>query len=371
MRARNKILVGVALLGFMLLIARLIAPIYILGYVNKTLRGLDGYTGRVADIELSLWRGAYVIEGVTIDKTTEKLPVPFVSVERVDISVHWDALLKGAIVAELELTAPQLNIVAERKKETAQEQQVEDREQQRAASGQETSWQTQVKQLVPLDINRIGIRRGQVRFRDPYAEPKVDIPMGDLHGEIANLTNSEELSKDMVARASFRGTALHSGKLAFDGNIDPYAKKPSFDVQAQLEDLQLRELNDFLKAYANVDAEKGTFSVYSEVTAKNGRFKGYVKPLLRNVELLRWREEKENFFGKLWEGMVELGKDVLENREQKQVATRVPLSGRIDDPNADIYATVIEVLRNAFIEALRRGLEPELGDQGFARRENK
>jgi hypothetical protein len=372
MRRRTKILIGV--LGafvFAVVIARLIAPVYILGYVNKTLQGLDGYTGRVNDIDLGIWRGAYVIKGITIDKTTAKMPMPFVSVEQTDISLHWDALLKGQIVGELQLTAPTINIVAEKHKEPGAEQQVENREKAKAAKGEDTSWQKQIKQLIPLDINRVGITRGEFHFRDPYSDPKVDVPIKNIHGEVTNLTNSDKLSKSMVASAHFKAMALNSGKLSIDGHMDPYAEKPTFALKAELVDLQMKELNDFLKAYANVDAEKGTFSVYSEVESKNARFNGYVKPIIYDLKILRWKDEKEGFFGKLWEGMVELGKDVFRNREKKQVATRIPLSGRIDKPDADIFETVIEVLRNAFIEALRRGLEPAVGEEAIARRENK
>jgi hypothetical protein len=373
MRRRTKILLGVAgLFVFTVVVARLIAPVYILGYVNKTLQGLDGYTGRVNDIDLGIWRGAYVIKGINIEKTTEKQPLPFVSIEQVDIALHWDALLKGQIVSEIELTAPKINLQAEKKKESAAEQQVENREKEKVAKGEDSSWQTQIKKLLPLDINRIGVTRGEFHFRDPYADPKVDVPVKNIHGEVTNLTNSEELNKDMVAHAEFRARALNSGKVHLGGQLDPYQEKPTFAMKAELEDLQIKELNDFLKAYANVDAEKGTLNVYTEVESKNGRFNGYVKPMMIDLKILRWKDEEEGFFGKLWEGIAELGKNILRNDEKNQVATRVPLSGRVEKPDADIFETVMEILRNAFIEALRRGLEPGLGDdEGIARREEK
>lgn len=35
----------------------------VLRYVNKELDSLEGYSGRVADLDISLWRGAYQIQG--------------------------------------------------------------------------------------------------------------------------------------------------------------------------------------------------------------------------------------------------------------------------------------------------------------------
>lgn len=371
LRRSTKIFIALGALVLVLVVARLLAPRIILSYVNKTLQGLDGFSGHVADIDLALWRGAYVIKGVDIQKTTDKEPVPFVSVDRTDISVHWNALLHGNIVAEIELLAPKLNMIAEKKQQNKAENAAQEREASRLAHGQETTWQTQVKQLVPLQINRIGVQQGEIHFRDPYAKPKVDVSLTRIGGEVTNLTNSEDLSEDMVARAAIEAVALHSGTLKVKASMDPYAEKPTFHLQATAESLQLKELNDFLKAYANVDAEKGTLSVYSEVDAKDGRFKGYVKPILRDVEVLRWKDEQEGFFGKLWEGVVEVGKDILENDEKKQIATRVPLSGNIQNPDADIFQTVLYVLYNGFIEALKRGLEPSIGDMRMAREQKK
>jgi hypothetical protein len=370
MRRRTKIIIGLGVLVVLLVAARLIAPIYILRYVNNTLAGLDGYTGHVSDIELGLWRGAYVIKDVVIEKTTKKEPLPFVSVERADISVHWNALLHGKIVSEIELLSPKLNILAERKPDTQGQKQAKQREKERLSKGQETSWQTQIKQLVPLEINRIGVQGGEFHFRDLYSDPKVDVEVRDLQGEVTNLTNSEDLSNDdMVAHAEFRAVAMRSGKLHLTGRMDPYAEKPTFHLKVELEHLQIKELNDFLKAYANVDAEKGTLSVYSEVDCKNGRFKGYVKPLTHDLQILNWKDEHEGFFGKLWEGVVEVGKDIFENHSKDQVATRIPLSGNIENPDADIIETLLTVLQNAFIEALHQGLEPSIGDKSISRQQ--
>jgi hypothetical protein len=366
-RPRSKVLIILGVVVALLVAARLAAPSFVLAYVNKTLQGLDGFTGHVADIDLSLWRGAYVIKGVEIEKTTKKEPIPFVSLERADISVQWGPLLHGNIVGEIELLAPKLNLVAEKSAEPKAEDQVEKREKDKLARGEETSWQTQVKQLVPLDINRIAISDGEFHYRDPYSTPKVDVPVTRIHGEITNLTNSEKLSKDMVAHAKFSAAAL-GGRIDLSGGMDPYAERPTFNLEAEAEELHFTKLNDFLKAYANVDAEQGTLSIYSEVDSRGGKFKGYVKPITRDLQILKWNKEKEGFFGKLWEGVVEVVKDIAENSEKDQVATRVPFSGDISSPSADTFEALLQVLNNAFIEALRRGLEPVIGDEKISRR---
>lgn len=365
MHRRTKSLIALAMLVLVVAVARLVAPIYVLRYVNKTLNGLDGYSGHVADVDLNLWRGAYSIRGVEIEKTTKHEPIPFLELDRMDIAVHWGALIHGSIVAEIELDRPRINFLADRDREPKAEDESEKREAKKAVRG-DSSWQQQVKALVPLEINRIDVRNGELHYRDPYADPKVNVYVQKLEGAVTNLTNSEKLSKSMVAHAHFKALALGSGDLTIDGESDPYKGSPTFDLTAKLENLEMVQLNDFLRAYLNVDAEKGTLAVYAEVHAANGRFQGYVKPLLHNLEILRWKDEKEGFFHKLWEGVVQGGKDVFENHAKEQVATKIPLGGKLESPEAGIATTVLYVLKNAFISALKHGLEP-FDKRGFGK----
>jgi uncharacterized protein YhdP len=324
--------------------ARAVLPIVLKRYVNKTLAGLDGYSGSVDDIDLSLWRGAYQIDGLRIVKTGGKVPVPFVSARVIDLSVEWKALLDGSIVAEIELFAPKLNFVNAEKKAESQ-------------SEVDSSWTDTVKRLVPFEINRVAIHNGQVHYRDFTSEPTVDLFVQQLNATARNLTNSEDFNKSLYASFEGKALAMGSGKIQFHGRLDPYAKSPTFDFDFGLDGLELKQLNPFLKAYANVDAEAGTFSLDAEFAASQGKFKGYAKPFIKGLQVLKWNEEKEGFFGKLWEGVVQVLGDVLEDHSKDRIATRVPFQGAIEDPKAGVWATIGGLLKNAFLQSLRRGLE--------------
>src|SRR5688572_6633541 len=80
-------------------------------YVIGTLDKSPLYEGRIGKLRLHLWRGAYSIEDVRIDKTIGNVPVPFFTAERVDFSVEWGALLHGSLVGRMVLEEPELNFV--------------------------------------------------------------------------------------------------------------------------------------------------------------------------------------------------------------------------------------------------------------------
>lgn len=70
----------------------------------------------------------------------------------------------------------------------------------------------------------------------------------------------------------------------------------------------------------------GLFSFYSELTVKNNKVNGYVKPLFREMKVYDKRQDEEkNAFRKLYEEIVGGVSKLLEN-PRKTVATETPVS---------------------------------------------
>jgi hypothetical protein len=55
--------------------------------------------------------------------------------------------------------------------------------------------------------------------------------------------------------------------------------------------------------------------------------------------------------------VVDVASEVLEDQERDQAASRITFSGRLDAPDIDIWSAIGSLLKNAFIEALQRGLD--------------
>jgi hypothetical protein len=317
--------------------------------------------------------------------------VPFFSASEIDLSVQWGALLNGAIVSEIEVRRPKVNFVTassagdepkgdEKSKDDEKAAKDDDdskgKAQKPSESKQEqvepaSNWTAVVQKLTPIRINRFSIIDGEVHYRDFGTKPKVDVYVQDINAEARNLTNSKGESGSLVATFDGRARAMHSGKLRFEGKVDPYAKKPTFDAAFRLNGLELTQLNSYLRAFANVDVEKGTFSLDAEFAAKNGEFEGYVKPFIDKLDVLRWNQEEESFVNKLWQGAVELTSELLQDQSKDRTASRVPIKGRFEQPDIGVWSAVGSLLRNAFIEALRRGLEGSVDVQKVAGKESE
>lgn len=348
-RSRRLVLAMLALAA-LLLGARAVAPLALQRYVNRVLDRTEGYRGRIGDVDLALWRGAYTIENVEIEKSSGKVPVPFLRAREVDLSLEWRALFDGSLVGEVWLEEPQLNFVAGPTRARRQ-------------AGAEADWRKTVRDLLPVKVNRITVRNGTVHFRSFTSDPPVDVYLRDVQLVVKNLTNSLDLSGDLVARASGTARAMGGGRLDFRLALDPYADSPTFDFEGQARGLELAPFNDFLRAYARADVEHGTAQLYAELAASKGRFEGYVKPFFEGVDVLDLEEEvkEQGLLASFWEALVGGTAEAIEDQSKDRIATRIPIAGSVESPQVDFWRTLGNVLRNAFIEGLVPALEHSVG----------
>src|SRR5437763_5912575 len=175
--------IGLFLL-IVLVIVRALLPFWVRDYVNRKLSEMPEYRGHVTAVTLHLWRGAYQVHDVKIEKTTGHVPVPFFSAPLVDLSVQWKALFDGALVGELEFYKPKLNFVNAASRENSQ-------------VGIDKPWTEKIKQLFPLKFNRFAVHEGEIHYRDYSRKPQVDVVMDRVQMVETNLTNSKKLSKTL------------------------------------------------------------------------------------------------------------------------------------------------------------------------------
>jgi len=105
---------------------------------------------------------------------------------------------------------------------------------------------------------------------------------------------------------------------------------------------------------------KGTFGLYTEVAAKEGSFVGYVKPIIKDLDVLGKEDRDDNLLQKTWEGIVGGVGQVFKNQSKDQVATKVEFEGKLKNPNTDTWSAIGNVLENAFIRAIQPAIDKEI-----------
>jgi len=221
--------------------------------------------------------------------------------------------------------------------------------------------------LMPLKINRFEIYDGKISYRDYHAQPKVNMYIDSLQLLATNLSNAEKEDNKLPSDLSLKGKTIGDGEVSLVCKADFLQPIPDFDANMEISNMDLKSINNFAKAYGKVDFEKGKFSLYSEMALADGKFEGYVKPIMEDVKVLDLEKEKDGFLRKVWEGIVGVTEDILKNKGKNQFATQVPLEGRVDNVDTNVWRTILNVLKNGFIKAFSKSIDQSVEFEDAAR----
>jgi len=342
--ALKFLLAAVMLLVLVGVAARAALPSYLESYVNRTLDQSPDYDGRIGEIDVHLWRGAYTIHDLKIVKTRHAVPAPFFESPRVDFSLDWKALFKGAARGKIIMEKPRLNFVHGPSEEQTQ-------------TGANQPWIKIIDDLYPFRIDRAEIIDGEIHFQAFHTEPNVDVYLSNVRGTVTNLTNIEDKLDPLMAQVEATGTAMGSGDLDFEMRFDPQSHRPNFTLAARLLNLDVTRLNSLTRGYGDFDFERGRFDFVVELNTKDGFVNGYAKPLFRDLKVLSLRRDCDDPLQLFWEALVGLVSEIFKNWDRDQFGTRFAVTGYADNPQTDLLEIVGNVLRNAFIRAYLPRLE--------------
>lgn len=344
---RSRLVIAILLIAVLLVGIRLALPAVVAHYVNRTLDQMPGYDGHIEAVDIHLWRGAYAIHGLEIVKVEKARGdirrIPVFTAETLDLSVEWGALMRRTLVGQVEIYRPSVNIFAG----PAKQEEARDLDE----------FIERIRELTPLRIDRLAVIDGEMHFRNYTAEPNVDIYLRDIDLVVRNLTNSARVSETLAATLSGTGQAMRSGRFNIEMRFNPLESRPTYELAFELKELKLPELNSYLRYYLGVIARDGQFSLSAESVAREGWFRGYVKPVVKELDILKIKQDTKSVGETIKAFFVKIMAQIFENKAAEQLATKIEFSGRFEDPEISIWEAVVRFLRNAFVEALQPGLE--------------
>jgi hypothetical protein len=192
--------------------------------------------------------------------------------------------------------------------------------------------------------------------------PAYRVFLADADIRVSNLTNQ---LREGETTGQVRGRFMGSGRTLATLRMRPETDGPDFDLGVAIEGTDLRAMNDVLRAHGKVDVAAGAFSVYSELHVRERGVRGYVKPLFGDVKVYDPEQDRdEGALRKAWERIVDVLKSVLENAAREEVATVVDLSGPLEQPKGSTWQAIVNLLRNAFVEAILPGFDRQARRRG-------
>ncbi len=351
---KKRYLIPVSIIVFFIAI-RLLLPYMVKKYVNGVLADIPGYYGQVEDIDLALWRGAYVIHGLYLNKVEASSNVPFLDFKKTDVSIEWNALLDGRIVSEITMTQPKFIYVFEDQQGDGKEPEVED-------------WSKALTDLVPIDINNLEIIDGTAAFVELQADPNIDLNLKQIQLTASNLRNVVLQERTLPSEVHATAVSIGNGNMKLDGKMNIVKEIPDMDIAVSITEANVTALNDFTQHYAKIDFDSGTFEVFGEIAIADGFLKGSVKPIIKDSKLIG---KEDGFLGTLWEGFVGFFKFVLKNQKNNTLATKVPIEGDLNNVGPKIWPTITGIFKNAWIQAFKGVVDDDIDFEDAAKEADK
>lgn len=230
-----------------------------------------------------------------------------------------------------------------------------EREKARARKAAETARDVSGDPQTVVRVGELQVTGATLGWTNRAERPAYRVFLAGADIRVSNLTNQ---LREGETTGQVRGRFMGSGRTLATLRMRPETDGPDFDLGVAIEGTDLRAMNDLLRAHGKVDVAAGAFSVYSELHVRERAVRGYVKPLFGDVKVYDPEQDRdEGVLRKAWERIVDVLKSVLENAAREEVATVVDLSGPLEDPKSSTWQAIVNLLRNAFVEAILPGFD--------------
>lgn len=310
---------------------------------RKAMDQLTGYRTTFSDVELEPFKLAVTIRNLKVVKESaggDEQPV--FACERLRAGLAPRQLFRGHIVGAGELHNPRVFLINARDKG---ERQIEP----------ETPHLDEVlEKMIPVKVDRLTVKNGDLTFIDKTVPELPRIRMTEIDATLENLATRPALAEGQPTMIALSALLQRSGRLTGFLTADPLAQGIFFAGRFELKGLKLRELREMVAAKTGVQPAKGTLDLYAEVTAENGRLRGGIKPILKDAEV---EAGKDNLGDRLKATFADAALDLMKDEVpgRHAVATIIPIHGTINDPKAQLWPTVLGVVRNAFVLGVNEG----------------
>ncbi|MFI5364822.1 MAG: DUF748 domain-containing protein [Candidatus Binatia bacterium] len=208
--------------------------------------------------------------------------------------------------------------------------------------------------IAVVRIDDLHIAGSTVGYVDRSSDPAYRVFLANSDLVIKNLSNQDQ---DGPASVALTGQFMGSGDSTLQASVRPAQKDPNLDAALKVEGTPLRSMNDLLRRFGNFDVVKGMFSLYAELSVKDGEISGYLKPIFKDMQVYSSAQDAAKPLPhQLYEGAIGGLQTLLQNR-RGEVATKVAISGRASDPETSTWEIVLGLVENAFVKAVTHGFE--------------
>jgi hypothetical protein len=308
---------------------------------------IEAYQGHINDFDLSLYRGAYQIQGMKLWKKGTSPYKPLLEAKEIDLSIAWRALFKGKFLGDLTIEGLKVYITDSEKPEKKQ------------IGTEEKNWKTVAGDLFPIEMESVRLMDSEIHFVNNDYRIPVDVMLDQIMLSAYNLKNTDNKKELLPSSATLTARLQSNANLVAKAKFNALREPVAFDMNAEMKKFDLVSLNKFFLVYGPFSFARGTLSLFSEVAAKDGQIKGYVKPFFENAKMVASHEHFMSFRHGLNDFVIGTANLILRNND-KEAASKVEFAGAMKKPDVDIWGAVWTALKNGFGSPVPEKIDNEI-----------
>lgn len=192
-----------------------------------------------------------------------------------------------------------------------------------------------------IRIDAVTLQNGTIDFIDQSMSPQFRTSMLDLGGRISGLSSAS----DMRAEVDLRGRLENRSPLRISGQLNPLSTEPFADIRITFDDIELAPATPYSGRYLGYTIDQGKLSLALDYKLQNrqinSRNQVFIDQFTFGSEVAS--PDATNLPVRL---AVALLKDA-----KGEIHLDIPVTGRSDDPQFEIWSVVWEILRNLVVKA--------------------
>jgi hypothetical protein len=346
-RWARGLLIAAAVVLVMLVVVRVIADPLATRAFRRRLATMEDFEGRVAQVHLGFFPPAISVRDLALtERAAPPRREPTLFVERVRSALSVRALLRGQLVAEQWVIHPKLTLRAPL---TAQAPERAARQ----VRAKAPDLLAAIRRLPPTRVNRVHIEDAELLVVDVSEPERPRLWAHGLRGELYDLQTRPQSSQP--ATISFHGLLQRTGKVRLRLTSDPAPERLNFHLHAAIEGLALSDLSELLEAKADAHATRGTLTSVVDLESRRGQLSGTVKTEMHDVDV---KTAHHSLGDRLKAWLADKSFDLVatEAPAGQTAQATLPIRGTLGNPDAPIGATVLHLVRSAFVRGLSHAL---------------
>jgi Domain of Unknown Function (DUF748) len=342
-RVRRAAAIGVGVLLVLIVAVRLALTPFLEWRLRRSFEHMHDLRGTFSRLEISVLQLSATVYDLRIEKLSrEGRRTPYLQLARWEFGLYGTELLHGHLVCASKAEHPKVSLVSSPR---PRQQQL----------GEAPEIGKKLQSIMPFRLDRLEVRDGEVLWIDAAVPERPRLWLHAVEATVENLASRAALAKGEPSVLAASGTLQKTGKVSLFASADPLAKGLTFAGQARLVGLQLPELGELLAATTELTPSHGTLDLSLRFKSVDGHVTGGIRPVLKNPGL---QQAKPGLGAKLKEILADIGIELFSDRVpgRNAVATTIPIEGDVRRPDAQVWPTVLGIVRNAFVEGLTNSL---------------